>query len=139
MNTSTVTINYAYNPLYRLTEANYSNGDYYHYPYDAVGNRLTETTQSAVNSYQYDVANRHTSVDGVAYTWDNNGNLLNDGVNTYVYDSANRLTALSHQQSASSYQYNGLGDRLSQSVNGLTLVNHPSSTVPQNAPPISSL
>jgi len=29
-------------------------------------------------------ANRLTDVGGVTYTWDNNGNLLNDGVNTYT-------------------------------------------------------
>jgi uncharacterized protein RhaS with RHS repeats len=33
-----------------------------------------------------------TSVNGVVYTWDNNGNLLNDGLRTYTYDHANRLT-----------------------------------------------
>ena len=119
-----VTINYDYDPLYRLTEANYSTGDYYHYTYDAVGNRTEQQTLIGsvplTNNYVYDAANRLTSVDGVAYTWDNNGNLLNDGANTYVYDSANRLTALSNQQSASSYQYSGLGDRLAQSVNGDT-------------------
>jgi RHS repeat-associated protein len=115
-----VTIDYVYDPLYRLTEANYSTGDTYHYTYDAVGNRLTQTTQLAVNSYQYDVANRLASVNGVNYTWDNNGNLLNDGVNTYAYDSANRLTSMSNQSTVSSYQYNGMGDRLQQTVNGNT-------------------
>ena len=37
------TINYVYDPLYRLTEANYSDGRYFRYTYDSVGNRLTET------------------------------------------------------------------------------------------------
>ncbi len=115
-----VTITYEYDPLYRLTEANYSTGDYYHYTYDAVGNRTSQTTQLAVTSYQYDVANLLTSVNGVNYTWDNNGNLLNDGVNTYAYDSANRLISMSNQSTVNSYQYNGLGDRLTQSVNGST-------------------
>lgn len=40
-----IAINYIYDPLYRLEEANYSTGDYYHYTYDAVGNRETQTTQ----------------------------------------------------------------------------------------------
>jgi RHS repeat-associated protein len=111
--TTTTTINYEYDALYRLTEANYSTGDLYQYTYDAVGNRLTETTQSTVNSYQYDNANRLTSVNSVNYTFDDNGNLLSDGTNTYTYDSANRLIAISGQHSAS-YQYNGLGDRLTQ-------------------------
>ena len=33
-------------------------------------------------------------MDGISYTYDNNGNLLNDGVNTYTYDSANRLATV---------------------------------------------
>jgi len=115
-----VTIAYEYDPLYRLTEANYSTGDYYHYTYDAVGNRLSQTTELAVTSYQYDDANRLKFVNGIEYFWDDNGNLLNDGVNTYTYDSANRLISLSNQSTVNSYQYSGLGDRLSQTVNGNT-------------------
>ena len=46
-------------------------------------------------------------------------NLLNDGQNEYVYDSANRLISVSNQSTVSSYQYNGLGDRLSQTMNGV--------------------
>lgn len=37
-----VTITYEYNLLYRPTEANYLSGDYYHYTYDPVVNRLTQ-------------------------------------------------------------------------------------------------
>lgn len=98
MSTRVVAIIYEYDSLYRLTEANYSTGDYYHYTYDAVGNRLSQETLIGsvplTNNYVYDAANRLTSVDSVAYTWDNNGNasiakhsarrLLNDGVNTYT-------------------------------------------------------
>ena len=122
--TTQSTINYVYDPLYRLTEANYANGDYYHYTYDAVGNRLTQTTSLGglvvTTNYMYDDANRLTSVNGVTYTWDDNGNLLNDGVNAYTYDSANRLKSVSNQSTVTSYQYNGLGDRLRETVNGVT-------------------
>jgi len=77
--------------------------------------------QSAATSYLYDNANRVQSVNGVTYTFNANGNLLNDGVNTYAYDTANRLKTMnSGQPSATSYQYNGLGDRLRQTVNGNT-------------------
>jgi YD repeat-containing protein len=60
--------------LYRLADAEYSSGEYYTYTYDAVGNRLSLTTGGGVVNYQYDAANRLTSVNGQAYTWDNNGN-----------------------------------------------------------------
>jgi len=59
-------------------------------------------------------------MNGVNYTWDNNGNLLNDGVNAYTYNSANRLTSISGGQTAT-YGYNGLGDRLSQNGVNYTL------------------
>jgi len=69
---------------------------------------------------------RLTSVDPLAgtgstsQTFDDNGNLLDDGVYTYTYDGANRLTVVSNQSSVVSYRYNGLGDRLQQTVNGQT-------------------
>jgi RHS repeat-associated protein len=115
------TITYTYDSLYRLKRADYSDGTYFSYTYDAVGNRLTEqTTGGTSNTYVYDAANRLTSVDGIAYTWDNNGNLLSDGTNTYSYDHANRLIGVNRPTIAASYGYNGLGDRLQQTVNGVT-------------------
>ena len=124
-------ISYEYDDLYRLTEANYDNGLYYHYAYDAVGNRLTETTQNSSTSYTYDIANRLTAVNGVTYTWDNNGNLLNDGTAAYTYDYNNKLVGLSQGTDVYQYAYNGFakhseraarrrGDRIRQIVNGVT-------------------
>lgn len=120
-----VTIDYVYDPLNRLTEANYSTGDYYHYNYDSVGNRQTQATQLSGllsnTTYDYDDANRLIDVNGVTYTWDDNGNLLNDGVNTYTYDSANRLKTFTNATTTATYAYNGLNDRLQETVNGNTI------------------
>ncbi len=115
-----ITIDYAYDSLYRLTATDYSTGEFYHYTYDTVGNRLTAQTHLETNAYVYDNANRLTSVDSVSYTWDNNGNLLNDGTSTYAYDSANRLISIVNPQSSIVNRYNGLGDRYQQSVNSQT-------------------
>jgi RHS repeat-associated protein len=110
--------------LNRLTEANYSNNDYYHYTHDAVGNRKAQESMisgSLTNtSYEYDDANRLKFVNAVEYFWDTNGNLKNDGVNAYEYDTANRLKAFGPigQPPTSTYAYNGLGDRLQETVNG---------------------
>jgi YD repeat-containing protein len=71
-------------------------------------------------TYGYDAANRMTILNGVTYTWDSNGNLTNDGVSTYTYDAANRLTTLTDGTSTSSYIHNGQGDRLVQTVDGVT-------------------
>ncbi len=121
-----VEISYAYDALNRLTAADYDTGTYFHYAYDAVGNRLEEAKAldpllpEVVTSSVYDSANRLTSAGGVSYTWDANGNLLSDGINNYGYDHANRLVEIVNQQSTITNQYNGLGDRLSQTVNSVT-------------------
>ena len=57
-----------------------------------------------------------TGVNGISYTWDNNGNLLDDGVNTYTYDPANRLSVVNGPLSDVTYAYNGLGDRLQTTI-----------------------
>ncbi|MBN1314077.1 MAG: RHS repeat protein [Anaerolineales bacterium] len=65
--TTTRVISYTYDPLSRLTAAEYSTGEIFGYAYDAVGNRtrMTETiTSTVVTSYTYDEANRLTHVDG---------------------------------------------------------------------------
>ena len=108
---TTVTINYDYDSLYRLTAADYSDGKFYQYAYDSVGNRLTQQSHVGNDTYTYDNANRLTNVNGTTYAWDNNGNLLNDGTRAYAYDAANRLTSVN---GTDSFTYNGLGDRLTQ-------------------------
>jgi RHS repeat-associated protein len=106
--------------LYRLISATYSTGESYHYTYDAVGNRQSLTTHEDVVNYQYDAANRLTSINGQAYTWDNNGNLLSDGVRTYSYDHANRLTSVTSGTLTTEFVYNGAGDRVARTVDGVT-------------------
>jgi uncharacterized protein RhaS with RHS repeats len=63
-----------------------------------------------------------TQVGAITYTWDDNGNLLSDGTNTYAYDYANRLKSITGTSLAASYAYNGLGDRLRETVNGAVVL-----------------
>jgi hypothetical protein len=124
--------NYYFKPLNRLTEADYSTGQQYHYKYDPVGNRVEySSSPSGTITYDYDAANRLTRAGTTNYTWDNNGNLLNDGVSDYTYNYANQLTHLVQGQSSFDFAYrcNGLSigygsgcesDRVSQTVDGVT-------------------
>jgi YD repeat-containing protein len=119
--TTTVT-SYTYDGLSRLKQAAYSSGETVEYEYDAVGNRTAHTrtlSSQVVTTYTYDAANRLTAVNGVPYTWDANGNLLNDGSKSYVYDQANRLTNINANGLAWSATYNGDGARLRQVTNGV--------------------
>ncbi len=87
---------------------------------DPAGNRTAQTVDGAASIYQYDEANRLASVDGVTYTWDNNGNLLGDGTYIYTYDHANRLVSISNPQSTITNSYDGQGNRYQQTANGVT-------------------
>ncbi len=60
-------------------------------------------------------------MDGATYTWDANGNLLSHGYRTYTYNHANRLESVYvGDELNASYAYNGLGDRMQQTVHGAT-------------------
>jgi RHS repeat-associated protein len=115
-------ISYTYDGLYRLNAAAYSTGECYQFAYDKVGNRTTQTatiTSTLVTAYQYDAANRLSSVGSITYTWDNNGNLLNDGSALYRYDQANHLISTTLGSTTSLLNYNGDGVRLKQTLNGV--------------------
>jgi RHS repeat-associated protein len=90
-----------------------------------VGNRLTQQVcvsagNCVTTNYTYDNANRLATINGVPQTWDNNGNLTNDGSTSYTYDAANRLKTVTQGANSYSYVYNGTGDRLQQTANSAT-------------------
>ncbi|MGQ0600486.1 MAG: choice-of-anchor Q domain-containing protein [Anaerolineales bacterium] len=91
---ATAAIVYTYDPLNRLTRAQYPDNSFFAYTYDAVGNRLSAATITSTTVYTYDDANRLTNAGGVAYAWNANGNLLNDGVVTphHILDQATSAT-----------------------------------------------
>ncbi len=109
-------IQYDYDPLYRLTNADYSTGETYAYNYDPVGNRLQQIIDGDITSYLYDDANRLQSVDGQPYTFDANGNLLNSDTMTNTWDAANRLTKIVNPKSEIANRYNGVNDRVGQTI-----------------------
>uniref|UniRef100_A0A0N5ACH4 RHS repeat protein n=1 Tax=Syphacia muris TaxID=451379 RepID=A0A0N5ACH4_9BILA len=51
---------FVYDSLYQLTGVNYPNGSQEHYTYDKADNRLTMTTDTLLETYAYDGANRLT-------------------------------------------------------------------------------
>lgn len=117
---TTVTVDYRYDPLYRLVAADYSSGEFFHYSYDAVGNRLTQSTQAGALSYRYDAADRLLQVGAMPYTWSAAGELLSDGQRSFSYNHAGRLTGVSGPGISAELVYDGLGNRLQATFNGHT-------------------
>jgi RHS repeat-associated protein len=120
-------ITYTYDPLHRLTGAEYSTGKRYEYAYDAVGNRTvyTGTTPlagTAVTTYTYDAANRLLISSSpqrlITYTWDARGNLIGDGTFTYTYNAAGRLVRAQSITATVVYTYTADGLRVGQAVAG---------------------
>ena len=64
------------------------------YSYDAMGNRITTVINGVTTAYTTNDMNEYTSVGGVKYTYDADGNLTFDGVNTYSYNSLNQLVSM---------------------------------------------
>jgi RHS repeat-associated protein len=73
---------------------------------------------AAVASASYDAANEQTAFAGATLTYDNNGNLTNDGVNTYTWDARNRLIRISGGANAT-FVYDSLGRRTSKTIGGV--------------------
>jgi RHS repeat-associated protein len=101
-----ITETYGYDTTSQLTSANYGSNSPLAkaatpltretFAYDALGNRTSTSTVGGVpsprvSSYTANALNQYTQVAGVAFTYDANGNLTNDGKQTYRYDAQNRL------------------------------------------------
>ncbi|MFA4873694.1 MAG: RHS repeat-associated core domain-containing protein, partial [Patescibacteria group bacterium] len=114
------TMVYGYDDLHRLTSAIATNatstspGNFTQiYAYDAIGDI---TNKSDIGNYLYqgtNYANPHaaTSVGGVTYTYDNNGNLTSDSTWTHSWNYANQLTQSQKTGSTVTYQYDHTGQR----------------------------
>ncbi len=119
------TIDYTYDALSRLQQANYNTGErVYDYNFDLAGNRIQEalsgtSVTAKTTDYTYNAANQLTNDGTHTLTYDANGNLTSDGTNTYTWDRANRLTQVGN----TTYTYDGLGNRVSQTV-GNTVTNY---------------
>jgi len=122
------TINYAYDPLGRLSTAktNGSSG----YPqwglsesYDRYGNRLSQTVTAGTgpsSSLSFNPTNQP-----VGYTFDQSGNMTVEPLsppNNMTYDGENRMTAFSGNGGAASYTYDGNGARIIKSLGGSSTV-----------------
>ncbi|NJL56033.1 RHS repeat protein [bacterium] len=123
-------IAYHYDALSRLIEASYtpahSEEELWRetYAYDCAGNRTqVEMHEFGVlverTTARYDAANRLIQTGAHTLTYDFNGNLMTDGARGFTWDRANRLLSTTQDAQLVNYAYNGLGQRVSQSVDGI--------------------
>ena len=114
-------LNWTYDGINRLTNETIAsapsgkNGSI-SYGLDPVGNRLSDTSSLAgvsSGSATFDADDRLSSE-----TYDSNGNVLTTGGKTFIYDSENRLTSMN--AGAVTIQYDGDGNRVAKTVDGVT-------------------
>ena len=84
------------------------------YTYNAIGDI---TSKSDVGSYTYagtGDANPHapTTINGVTYAYDNNGNLTSAGSQKYTWDYRNRIATVGNGSATSTYGYDYLNQRV---------------------------
>ncbi|MHC4068615.1 MAG: RHS repeat domain-containing protein [Planctomycetota bacterium] len=111
---------YAYDNLYQLTAVDYNDGNSTSYAYDVMGNRIDVNTNGTVVDYNSNGLNQYDDVNNVNFSYDDNGNLTDDGLFKYYYDCENRLTEVNdiNDVSVATYEYDYLGRRVRKTVYG---------------------
>ena len=122
---------YTYDAAGRLTQLLNAKSDQtvissYTYTLDALGNHIQvvkdeplaiELADSNI-TYTYDAENRLTDAGGAIHTYNANGNLTARGSDAFEYDFNNRLMQSNIDEMITQYNYDGLGNRLSKTVDG---------------------
>ncbi|MEM5777859.1 MAG: RHS repeat-associated core domain-containing protein [Candidatus Aenigmatarchaeota archaeon] len=112
---------YGYDDIYQLTSATYERNQAFSWVYDPAGNRLSSVetwAQSPSRSYVPNNLNQYSSVNGVNYTYDADGNLLSNGIRNFVWDIRNRLIEVVNGSKTVSYKYDHNDLRISKEVVG---------------------
>lgn len=126
-----MTMDYGYDNASQLTAITYKKADTtvqgnLTYTYNAQGQRISTGgtfartgLPTAVASTAHNANNQLTTKDAVAHTYDNNGNLTNDGSRTYTWNVRNQLVGISGADTAT-FTYDAFGRRRSATVNGVS-------------------
>jgi RHS repeat-associated protein len=137
---TTRTFDYSYNSMGSRTSVQYDGGPIRNYGYD-LAQEVTSGVESGAATYSYDAngnrtalngggayvtngANQQTTFNGQAVGHDANGNISSYGsATTYVYDAFNQLRTVNRNGGVSTFKYDGLGRKNSQTINGVTTYN----------------
>ncbi len=112
-NGTSQTKDYTYDHLDRLVDDTTSTT----WDHDGVGNWLATNQNGEAETRTPNDDNEYASVNGVAYSYDNNGNLTSDGTKDYTYDWADRLIQVENSgQVLAAYTYDALNRRVTRVV-----------------------
>jgi RHS repeat-associated protein len=88
------------------------------YSYDEAGNRSAEESVGQQKIYSSNLLNQITSVGGIVFLHDSNGNLCKSDVGRYTYDSENRLLSAELNGRIISFEYDPRGRVCRRTVDG---------------------
>jgi RHS repeat-associated protein len=117
------TVNWTYDGIYRLTneavtgDTSGENGAV-GYTLDPVGNRSQDT--SSLNGVSPGNWTYNSDDEVNSETYDANGNVLSTGGKSFTYDSENHLMSMTATGTSVAIVYDGDGNRVAKSVNGVT-------------------
>ncbi len=124
MNTLQGQWTYTYDGDGQLTGWTVPDGSYATYKYDAMGNRVMVDQDGVTTNYTTNDMNQYTTVGGVTYTYDADGNLIREqsgsSVTTYSYDAQDQLIAVSNGADSQTFSYDALGNMVASSDNSVT-------------------
>ncbi|MEN0588433.1 RHS repeat-associated core domain-containing protein [Kurthia sp. Hakim RU_BHWE] len=113
---------FVYDANDQLTKETLPDGTMNTYKYDEVGNRTASEVSGEKATFTYNDANQIATKNETAYTYDKDGNLLQDEHYKYTYNQQQRLTKVTtlDDQTIASYTYDENGLRLTKTVGDTT-------------------
>ncbi len=122
------TMEFGYDDLYRLTSvlatSTANNQNYSHtYAYSPIGN-ITSFNGTSYTYTDSGYSNPHaaTAIGAQAQTYDNSGNLTNDGTWTHVWDYRNRIASSTNGTTTLTYKYDHEDSRIKVVDGGVTTI-----------------
>ncbi len=112
------TTSYSFDPLGRLTGESGGIAGTLSYTYDAVGNRLSKTTNGVSVGYTYNANDWMKSEGAKTFDYDANGNTVYADGQTLQYDWQDRLVGTQNGGNTVSFVYDADGNRIQKIANG---------------------
>jgi YD repeat-containing protein len=112
-------VNYTYDALHRLKQATAANASWsVSWGLDSYGNRTTQTPGGLATTVLGSPSMGYINNKNMAWSYDDFGNVTNDGVSSYAYNADNQM--VSKGGGTVTYGYDGDGRRITKTAGGVT-------------------